>query len=153
MPDPVGEEMAALAKPLRRLYDAEVEKGASLKRQVAANRDNLTRIAKALRAVDPSFEPDKPKPKTKRGGPGGNRNWVPSPEKMEILEEAVVTMGAETASDIKALTGLSSSVVNQGLKVLREREVIRLAGKTQGQRGSSARRYLPVNGAKETANA
>ena len=91
--------------------------------------NEMTRLQRALNALEPKAKPKQAKPNTKKG------KKVVSEAMVDRVRRAVEASPEPiTVSAMTPMVGASQSAVNAALQILRDREEVRLAGKapTQG---------------------
>ena len=124
---------------LRELAAAEVEARAEYEQLVEQSKQRERRIARAITALEGGGPGTKPKPKPKAVQPVGE----------EVIEAVLATMRQLAAEGHEPVTRLqvveamperSGETVRRGLNELRERQLIRLAGRN-GNGRTAARLY------------
>jgi hypothetical protein len=145
--DPI-ERMTA---ELRETIAAERVARIDAERLVADSRERERRLQRALTAL----AGERPGVRAKSAAKSKTYKWTVSEERVQEALTALRTIGAQPASvsEVSALTHSSTETVRRALDVLRERELVRLAGheKKRGSRGRRTTLYALMPGADDGA--
>jgi hypothetical protein len=112
---------------LRQIADQEEAELAELERRVKAKRKSVARVYRAIKELTGEEPPSKKKEPKPKG--------TPRESTLKATRDAVDATGDEgiTLHGVIEATGLSHDAVRRALEVLRERDMVRLAGKNENR--------------------
>jgi hypothetical protein len=147
-------EQIAKERTSRVQYERLVEESKARERQMVKALAGL----EGSRVTEAKPQPQRPGVKRRDRGARG-RDWQPSPEKLIAVWHAVVSFadehpdGFSVGAVAKATPGMSPEVVMKSMKVFREHELVRPAGKVRGggikwrlQPGATAASAVEIRG-------